>query len=151
MPQPQRVLTLERIPGLILNRSKVCRLQSQTQKSSEMIELVRIAELMRADYIVLSDCGGPEVGPFVEMVRSNCVGVALTTGENVFDAMKRMTTKTILSSDGFTLEEANYALAQAFSYVIFQEKRESGKRIISSISETAYSDGELKLKVIYKR
>lgn len=151
LPQPQRVVTLERIPSLVVNRSKVCRLQSQTQKALEMIELVGVAEHMRADYIVLSECVGPEVGPFIEMVRSNCIGVALTTGENIFDVIKRLTTKTVLSSDGFSLEEANYALAQAFGYVIFQEKREDGKRIISSISETSYNNGELKLKVIYKR
>jgi type IV secretory pathway ATPase VirB11/archaellum biosynthesis ATPase len=106
---------------------------------------------MRADYVVLSECVGPEVGPFIEMVRSNCSGIALTTGENVFDAIKRLTTKTVLSSDGFSLEEANYAIAQAFGYVIFQEKREDGKRIVSSISEVNYNDGELKLKAIYKR
>lgn len=151
LPQPQRVVTLEWIPDLVLSRSKVCRLQPQSQKAQEMVELVGVAEQMRADYVVLSDCVGPEVGPFIEMVRSNCIGVALTTGENVFDAIKRLTTKTVLSSDGFSLEEASYALAQAFGYVVFQEKRENGKRVISSISETSYNDGELKLKVIYKR
>lgn len=151
LPAPKRVVTLERIPSLIINRSKVCRLQSQTQKAIEMVELVGVAEQMRADYVVLSECVGPEVGPFIEMVRSNCAGIALTTGENVFDSIKRLITKTVLSSDGFSLEEASYALAQAFGYVIFQEKREDGKRVVSSISETNYSDGEIVLKVIYKR
>lgn len=151
IPDPFRVLTLERVPDLVINRSKVCRLQSQTQKASEMIDLIGVAERMRADYIVLSECVGPEVGPFIEMIRSNSTGIALTTGENVFDAIKRLVTKTVLSSDGYTLEEANYALVQSFSYVIFQEKRADGKRVISSISETSYAEGELKLKVLYKR
>jgi type IV secretory pathway ATPase VirB11/archaellum biosynthesis ATPase len=106
---------------------------------------------MRADYVVLSECVGPEVGPFLEMVRNNCTGITLVSGENVFDVIKRMQTKTVLSSDGYSIEEANYALAQTFSYVIFQEKRADGKRVISSISETSYSAGELKLKIIYKK
>jgi pilus assembly protein CpaF len=151
IPEPYRVITLERMADLVLTRPKTCRLQSQTQKAKEMIELIAVAEKMRGDYIVLSECVGPEVGPFLEMIRSNCTGVALTTGENVLDAVKRLVTKTVLSSDGFTLEEANYVLAQSFPYIIFQEKREDGKRIISSITETSYLDGELKLKVLYKR
>lgn len=151
IPMPYRIVTLERIPDLVLTRSRVCRLQSQTQKASEMIDLIGVAERMRADYLVLSECVGPEVGPFIEMVRSNCIGIALTSGENVFDTIKRMVTKTVLSSDGFSLEEASYALAQSFPYVIFQEKRDDGKRVISSISETSFAEGELKLKTIYKR
>ncbi len=151
IPQPLRVVTLERNPDLVIDRQKTCRLQSQTQKPAEMIELISLAERMRGDVVALSECVGPEVGPFLEMCRSNTTGVALTTGVNVFDAVKRMQTKTVLSSDGFSLEEANYALAQTFSYIIFQEKRESGMRVISSISETSYADGELKLKTIYKR
>lgn len=151
LPQPQRVVTLERIPNLVIKRPKVCRLQSQTQKALEMIDLIGLAEHMRADYAVLAECVGPEVGPFVEMVRNNCTGIALTTGQNVFDALKRLATKVVLSSDGFSFEEANYALVQTFAYVIFQEKKEDGRRVVSSVSETSYENGELKLKIIYKR
>lgn len=148
----RRVVTLERMPDLIISdRPMLCRLQSQTQKAEEMKELIGVAERMRADYVVLSECVGPEVGPFLEMVRSNCTAIALTTGVNVLDAIKRLVTKVVLSSDGFSLEEANYALAQAFPYIIFQERRADGSRIISSISETSYNEGELKLKVLYKR
>lgn len=151
IPSLNRVVTLERVPDLVLNRPLLTRLQSQTQKATEMIDLIGLAERMRADYVVLSECVGPEIGAFVEMVRSNSVGVALATAENVVDAVKRMVTKTVLSSDGFSLEEANYALAQTFSYIIFQEKRADGKRMVSSISETYYENGEMKLKVLYKR
>lgn len=147
----RRIVTLERTPDLILNRPLLTRLQSQTQKASEMIELVALAERMRADYVVLSDVQGPEIGPFIEMVRSNTSGIALTTGENIFDTVKRIATKTVLSSDGFSLEEANYALAQTFSYIIFQERRANGLRVISSICETNYDNGELKLNFIYKK
>lgn len=151
IPEPMRVVTLERVPDLILTRPKVCRLQSQTQKAHEMIELIDMAERMRGDYVVLSECSGPEIGPFLEMIRNNCTGVALTTGDSVQDALKRLVSKVVISSDGHTLEEARYGIAQAFSYIIFQERRPDGKRIISSINEISYSEGELKLKSLYQR
>lgn len=150
LPEMHRVVTLERMPDLVIKRPLLCRLQSQTQKATEMIELIEVAERLRADFLVLSECVGPEVGPFVNMIRNNCTGIALASGESLVDAVKRVTTMTVLSSDGFSLEEANYALAQAFPYVIYQERRENGARVVSSICETSYEGGELKLKVIYK-
>jgi pilus assembly protein CpaF len=151
IPEPMRVVTLERVPDLVLTRPKVCRLQSQTQKAHEMIELIDIAERMRGDYVVLSECSGPEVGPFLEMVRNNCTGVALTTGDSIQDALKRLISKVVISSEGHTLEEARYGIAQTFSYIIFQERRADGRRIISGINEISYSEGELKLKSLYQR
>ncbi|QDK40303.1 hypothetical protein DOM21_02290 [Bacteriovorax stolpii] len=151
IPQPNRVVTLERIPDLLIKRPHVCRIQSQTQKASEMIDLIGVAERMRADYLVLSDCVGPELMPFMEMVRSNCIGVMLTTGESVLDTIKRIETKAVVSSDGMNLEEVRYAIAQAFKYLLFQEKTAEGVRQVSSISELVYESGELKLKAIYKR
>lgn len=151
IPEPMRVVTLERMPDLVLTRPKVCRLQSQTQKAYEMIELIDIAERMRGDYVVLTECCGPEISHFLEMIRNNCTGVALTTGDSVLDALKRLVSKVVISSDGHTLEEARYAVAQAFSYMIFQERRADGSRIISAINEISYSEGELKLKSLYHR
>nr|BDT29886.1 Flp pilus assembly complex ATPase component TadA [Bacteriovorax sp. HI3] len=151
IPQPNRVVTLERSPDLIINRPHVCRIQSQTHKAEEMIELVGMAERMRADYLVLSDCVGPEFMPFMEIVRSNCIGAMLTTGESVFDTIKRLETKAVISSDGMTLEEVRYAIAQSFKYILFQEKTAEGRRQVSSISELSYESGELKVKAIYKR
>ena len=151
IPLPSRIVTLEREPHLIISRARVCRMQPQTLKAEEMINLISISERMRPDYLILSESVGPEVMPFMDTVRNNCVGVMLTTGENILDSIKRIETKAVLSSDGQTLEEVRYVIAQSFKHLIFQEKLPDGSRRVSSINELEYVSGELKLKTIYKR
>lgn len=151
IPQPQRVVTLERYADLVIHRPKVCRLQTESQKAEEMVGLVAIAERMYPDYLILSQCTGPEVMPFLELIRNNCSGMALITGENPLDALKRLETKAVLSSEGMSLEDARYAISQSFQRIIFQERREGNKRLVSSIGEIQYDAGELRLKIIYKR
>jgi len=150
IPQPNRVVTLERTADLVIKRPFVCRLQPQSQKADEMISLIEAAEHMRADYVVLSNSSGPEIGTFLEMVRNNCTGVMMMTAVSVMDAVNRLETKVVLSSDGLSLEEARYAIAQTLPYLIFQEKRADGKRVLSSIQELVYEGGDLKLKELYK-
>jgi len=150
IPQPLRVVTLERYPDFNLKREKVCRLQAPTNKVSEMIDLVETAERMRADFLVISDFQGPEILPFLDLVRSHCDGAALIKGENPLDALKNLENKAVLASGGLSLEDVRYMIAQAFKHIIFQERRENGSRIVKSISEIRFDGGELKLKVIYK-
>lgn len=151
IPHPRRIVTLERVPDLVIERPLLTRLQTQSQKASEVVELIHVAEKMRADYLVLLECVGPEIAPFIEMVRNNTTGIALITGENAVDALKRIVTKTVLSSDGFSIEEANYAVSQVFPYFIFQEKNKKGERFISMIGELKFVDGEIKIETLYKK
>ena len=77
--------------------------------------------------------------------------MASIIGDNPMDALKRLETKAVLSSEGMTLEDARYAISQSFGIIVFQEKRANNKRLISSIGEIQYESGELKLKIIYSR
>lgn len=151
IPKPQRVVTIEKYADLVIKRPRVCRLQTSNQKAEELVELVAIAERMFPDYLVISNFEGPEVMPFLEVARSNCSALGLITGENPLDALKRLETKAVLSSEGMSLEDARYAITQSFQHIVYQEKRKDGKRLVSSIAEIKYEAGELKLRVIYKR
>jgi pilus assembly protein CpaF len=151
IPQPQRVVTIERYADLVIQRQRVCQLQTSNQKAEELVELVAIAERMFPDYLVISNFEGPEVMPFLEVARSNCSALGLITGENPLDGLKRLETKAVLSSEGMSLEDARYAITQSFGHIVFQEKRDGGKRLVSSIGEIRYEAGEIKLKMIYKR
>lgn len=150
LPDPYRVVTIERYPDLNIKRTLCARLQTQTQKPEEMLDLLRIAERMRPDCLVVSELNGPEVMPFLDHLRSNSTGLGLITAQNAVDAIKRLETKALLSSEGMSLEDVRYAIAQAFHVVVFQEKLPSGKRRITNISRIAYDSGELKLNVLYK-
>ena len=151
IPQPQRVVTVERYPDLVINRDRVSRLQTATQTANEMTELVEIAGRMYPDYLVISNFEGPEVMGFLEIGRNMCSTMGLITGQNPLDALKRLETKAVLSSEGMSLEDARYAISQAFQHVVFQERTEDGKRLVSSIGEIHYDAGELKVKIVYKR
>lgn len=151
IPIQNRVVTIERTPNLVLKRKYICRLQSLTQTKEEIIDIISAVENLRADYAILTDAIGGEIFSFIEMVRNNCsAGGILLTGDSPMDTIKRLETKVVLASEGYNFEEARYAIAQAMPYLIFQERREDGKREISSIHEIKFESGELKLKLIYK-
>lgn len=150
LPDPFRVVTVERYPDLQVNRTLCARLQTQSQKPEEMVDLLRIAERMRPDCLVISELSGLEVMPFLDHLRSNSTGMGLITAQSAIDAIKRLETKALLSSEGMSLEDVRYAIAQALNVVIFQEKLPNGKRKITNISRIEYDSGELKLNVLYK-
>ena len=150
IPQPKRVVTIERYADLVIRRSRVVRLQAPNQKADEMVELVAAAEKLYPDYLVTSYFDGPEVMPFLEAARSTCSALGLTTGENPLDALKRLETKAVLSSEGMSLEEARYAIAQTFRHIVYQERR-GNLRVVSSVAEIEFVEGELKLKPVLKR
>lgn len=149
IPMPNRIVTLERHPDFIFDRKMVCRLSPENLEVESMIKLIDMAESMRGDYVAISEIVGGEAGHFIEMIRNNCTGIALITGESVQDAIERLVTKTVISSSGLTIEEARYAIAQAFRYLVFQERLENGSRKISSIVELKYDGGEINLIKLY--
>lgn len=151
IPEPSRVVTLERNSDLIVKRPMSTRLMANSRKPEAMVELLNIAENMRADYIVLNDARGPEVMPFIDFVRHNCSGMALISATDVIDAIKRLETKALISSEGMSLEDVRYAISQAFTRIIFQERLPDGKRKVTNISSIVYESGELKLKLLYKQ
>jgi pilus assembly protein CpaF len=148
IPLPQRIITLEHNGDLMVYREKVCRLKTEAGEPSEMVDLIKIAGRMRGDWYVMSYLNGPEVMPYIELLRTTAVGLACITGDNVFDAIKRLETKALISSEGQSLEDVRYAISQSFPVIVYQEKRPDGKRVVSQIAEVKYDSGELKIKVL---
>lgn len=147
---PQRVVTLEHAAELMIHRPFVHRLRAPTGKNSEMPMVVEAAQKSRADWFVIDYLSGPEVMPYIELLRDTATGMGCVTGENVFDALKRLETKALLSSEGQSLEDVRYAIAQAFPVIVVQERRANNKRVISQIAEVCFESGELKLNFIHK-
>lgn len=148
LPEPMRVVTLERHADLIVKRPMSTRLNARSQQ--EMLQMIEMVENMRADYIVLADARSSEVMPFIDFVRNNCSCLALITANDVVDAIKRLETKALISSEGMSLEDVRYAISQAFHMIVFQERLADGKRKVTNISSIEYQSGEIKLKCLYK-
>ncbi len=146
IPSKARVVTIERSADLVLRRKLLTRLSVPSAK--DVPRLLETVEGLRADYLVLSDARGPEVMPFIDFVRYNCSGLALTSATDVTDALKRLETKALISSDGLSLEDVRYAIAQVFKLVVFQEKLPDGKRKVTNISRISYERGDLVLTKI---
>lgn len=148
LPEPMRVVTLERHADLIVKKPMCTRLNARSE--TEMLEMIEMAENMRADYIVLAEARGSEVMPFIDFVRNNCSSLACISAQDALDAIKRLETKALISSAGMSLEDVRYAISQAFHIIIFQERLPDGKRKVTNISAIEYQSGELKLKNLYK-
>ncbi len=147
---PQRVVTLEHTAEMMVHRPFVHRLRAPTGKNSEMPQVVEAAGKSRADWFVIDYLSGPEVMPYIELLRDTATGMGCITGENAFDALKRLETKALLSSEGQSLEDVRYAIAQAFPVILIQERRADNKRVISQIAEVSFESGELKLNFVHK-
>lgn len=151
IPKDYRLVTLEKTAELSINRKRTARLEAVNHQAEDMVDLVKVASKMRADYLVLNELQGPEVMSFVELLRDGHSGIALISAENVFDSIKRLEFKALSSNFGGSIDDLRYSISQAFDYVIFQERRNDGKRVISRIGEIKLEDDELKLNIIYKK
>ena len=145
-----RVVTIERTPSLIFERKRSAKLMAPNNRVDQMPMLVQAASKMRADYIVHSYVEGPEAMGFVELVREGHSAMALLNGENIFDALKNFELKCQGSNFGRSLEDIRYSIANAFDYIVFQEKtEEAGQREVTRIAKIDLEDDKFKLDVVY--
>ena len=145
-----RVVTLEKVANLILDRKRLARLEAPNNEKIEMVDLVKVASHMRADYLVLNEFEGPEAMSFIELLRDGHSGMGVIGASNIFDCLKRLELKALGSNIGGTVDNVRYAISEAFDYVIFQDRLPSGKRVITGIGEVKYDNGELKCEIVYK-
>lgn len=147
--EKMRVVTIERTPSLIFERKRSARLQAPNHKVHEMPMLVEAASKMRADYIVHSYVEGPEAMDFIELIREGHSAMALLSGENIFDAIKNLELKCQSSNFGRSIEDIRYAIAHAFSHIVFQEKLQGGNREITRVAKMSFNEGNIALDVVY--
>lgn len=145
-----RVVSLERVPSLILERKRLAKLMAPNNKAEHMPMLVEAASKMRADYIILSNFEGPEAMSFIDLVREGHNSIASIYGENIFDALKNLELKCQISNFGRSLEDIRYAISNAFNYIVFQERLDNGARVVSRIAKIDFEDGSFKFEVLYK-
>ncbi len=151
MPKEYRIVTIERTPELSVDRKRSARLQTLNNQPEEMLELVKVASKMRADYLILNEVQGPEVMNYLELLRDGNSGIALLSADNIFDSIKRLEFKAMSSSFAGSIDDLRYSISQAFDYIIFQEVRDNGCRVMSKIAKIKFDGGEIKLDVVYKR
>lgn len=142
-----RIVTIEKKPEIsFLKRKRATQLVTPNNKNDELPALVELASELRGDYNILNEITGPELMPYIELLRNNSSGIASITADNVFDAIKKIEYKAMAySSFRGGIEDLRYVICQAFDAIIFQEKKEDGQRTISKIAELEYHDGKIRL------
>lgn len=113
-----------------------------------MSELVEIASRSRGDCLVLSNIHGPEVLPFIELLRDGSQGLLSMTGENVFDVIKRLDYKISANAPWMTLDDIRYGITKAFGHILFQDKLSDGKRKLTHLARLVFVDGEIKIEEV---
>lgn len=146
----QRVVTIEKMANLVINRKRCVRLQTENNDIDELVDLVHSARYMRGDYIILDDIQGPETMPFLSLLHEGHSGMVLIGAENAFDSLRCLELKALSSDFTGTIEDIRYSISSALDYVIFQEKCEDGKRRITRIGQIINDGGHLNLDIIYK-
>ena len=148
--QEERVVTIERVANLVLDRKRLARLEAPNNEKDEMVELVKASSFMRPDWIILNQFEGPEAMNFIELLRDGHSGMGVIGASNIFDCLKRVELKALSSNMGASIDDVRYAIGEAFHYVVFQERMPTGRRVITGIGEVKYDQGELRCEIVYK-
>jgi pilus assembly protein CpaF len=148
VPESYHVVTIEQYAELNGDRPRTVRLVASQNKAHEMVELVEMASRSRGDCLVLSSIHGPEVLPFIELLRDGSQGMLSMTGENVFDVMKRLEYKISANAPWMTLDDIRYGITKAFGHILFQDKLSDGKRKLTHLARLLFVDGEIKIEEV---
>lgn len=145
LPEAFHLVTIEQYGDLNLKRPRTVRLVAPNHTSQELIELVEIASRARGDCLALAYAQGPEILPFLELLRDGHQGMMCMSGENVFDAIKRLEYKISAHAPWMSLEDIRSSMTQAFGHIIFQTREADGKRKVSHLAKLEYVEGEIQI------
>jgi len=135
MDKSKRVVTVEKVATMdTYKRKRTLRLETPTCKQSEMIDLIQKASMLRADTVVVNELMGAEAFETVKLMREGYHVMATLTAEGVSDALKKCELLCLMGQYGIGVDEIKYHVASGVDAVIFQERLENGKRVVSNIS-----------------
>lgn len=130
-----RVVTVEKVAELDLgNRKRTLRLETPTANQTELDDLLKKAALLRADTLVINELMGVETFEAVKLMREGYSVLGTMTAEGVSDALKKAELFCLMGQLGIGVNEIKYHVTSGIDAVIFQERLESGKRVVSHMA-----------------
>ncbi|WP_419172241.1 ATPase, T2SS/T4P/T4SS family [Halobacteriovorax sp.] len=146
LPSDISIVSIEPQADLVFQRQRVCRLMPRGRESKDINEVIDAASKAGGDFIGLSFLDEQWTYPYLDMLRNNSNGITAATGSSPKNVLDRIVRNTVVSSYGYSLEEASLLISEVFKYIIFQEKdKDTNIRGISSICEIKNEDGVLKV------
>ena len=146
-----RVVTVEKTAELDFKRKRTLHLETPNAKQEEMVELLKNAYQLRANYFVVNELVGAEAFESVKFMKEGYSVLATIMAEGPLDALKRIELLSMMSSYGFGVEEVRHQIASGVEIVINQKRLSTGKRKIVQITaiEGLTEDGKYKMKPLY--
>lgn len=148
LPKEYHLVTIEQYAELSINRPRTLRLVAPHNKAQELNELVEIASRSRGDCLALANIHGAEILPFIELLRDGHQGVMSISGENVFDAIKRMEYKISAHAPWMTLDDVRHSITKAFGHIVFQARQADGTRELTHLARLEFAEGEIKVEPV---
>ena len=151
LPSEESLVVIESEPGLTIHRERVSRIMPRGRSDIHIPEAIDAASTMQGDTIALSWMGERWASPFMDFLKNNARGIAVVGGHSPENTLSRLLRQTVISSDGYNLEEAASVLHEVFQVIVYQEKRDDNKRVVTHIDEIVLKGGELSLKPLYQK
>lgn len=147
-----RVVTVEKVAELdTRKRKRTLRLETPTAQHSEMNDLIQKAAILRADTFVVNELLGSETFEAIKLMREGYSVLGTIMSEGVSDALKKCELFCLMGQFGIGINEIKYHVANGVDAVIYQERLESGKRVVSHIAmiDGLNEDGHYDLDTLY--
>jgi pilus assembly protein CpaF len=148
LPTEYHLVTIEQYAELSIHRPRTLRLVAPHNKAQELSELVEIASRSRGDCLALTTIHGAEISPFIDLLRDGHQGIMSISGENVFDAIKRLEYKITAHAPWMTLEDVRHSITKAFGHIIFQARQTDGARKLTHLARLEFVEGEIKVQPV---
>lgn len=156
IPQGERVITIEDMAELKLERRNVVSLEARPKNmegSGEVTirHLVKNALRMRPDRIIVGEVRGEEVIDMLQAMNTGHEG-SLTTihANNPKDAMSRLEAMVIMNNPSMTTEVVRPYISSALDLVVQTNRLSDGARKVVSISELVESGNRIEIKEIFR-
>jgi pilus assembly protein CpaF len=156
IPEDQRVVTIEDIAELQLQRTHIVRLEYRppnVEGRGEVTirQLLRNSLRMRPDRIIVGEARGGEALEMLQAMNTGHDGSMSTIHANsAADALARLETMVLSASIDLPLEAVRAQIGSAIDLIVHQVRRADGKRKIMQISELlGYEDNRPVMRDIF--
>jgi pilus assembly protein CpaF len=156
IPEDQRVVTIEDIAELQLQRTHIVRLEYRPPNVEgrgevSIKQLLRNSLRMRPDRIIVGEARGGEALEMLQAMNTGHDGSMSTIHANsATDALARLETMVLSASIDLPLEAVRAQIGSAIDLIIHQVRRPDGKRKILQISELlGYEDNRPVIRDIF--
>ncbi|MBF0299901.1 MAG: CpaF family protein [Oligoflexia bacterium] len=134
IPDNFRVIVLEKVGDMIINKAHYLHLQAKERTSESFIELIKFAGVLRPDVLFVNPIDGPEASHIVNLGRNGHTVHAVIHAEDTIDALKRMELMYLRGDSIPGQIDIRKMINDVFTYTMQLDRFSSGRRVITSIN-----------------